>query len=101
MRQQISMTVGCALIPSKDSMPPDKIANPIPPKMPGEYWSLNLPATGAIIATKTAQGVIKKPVSTGDRPSTVSKQKGNETNARLCVAKVQIDVTTDKKNIGR
>src|ERR1700712_4236919 len=59
------------------------------------------PANGAIIATTTDQGVIRKPVCTGSRPSEVAKKNGSDTNARHWVANEQNAVNADRANIGR
>jgi len=39
----------------------------------------------AVKSTATGQGVIKRPVSTADRPSTSSRKNGSETKRRIGV----------------
>src|SRR5436190_1381598 len=45
-------------------------ARPMPPRMPAGWRSARRPAIGARIAVITAQGVINRPVSTAEAPST-------------------------------
>jgi hypothetical protein len=49
----------------------------------------------------TGQGVIKRPVSTGDWPSTSSRKNGSETNVRFCAVNEQIEFTTESAKTGR
>ncbi len=53
-----------------------------------------------MIATTTGQGVMRKPVSTCERPSTPISRNGSDTKASPCVANEQIAVITDSAKIG-
>ena len=56
---------------------------------------------GAMTAVASGQGVIIRPVVAAGRCSVSSKKKGSATNERLCAAKEEIDVASDREKIGR
>ena len=69
-RQTMSLVVGCAGSIANSTKPAASTASPMPPRMPAGWRSANRPAIGARIAVITAQGVINRPVSTAEAPST-------------------------------
>ena len=97
----IARLLGAAGKKANNPMPTQRIAKPIPPNKPGGYLSDKRPEIGADTATKAGQAVIMKPVFIGFQCKTFSKKKGNDTNAKPCVAKAAIAVMVDSANIGR
>ena len=64
MRHEMSHTDGVVGINASSTMPSANSARPTPPKMPAGYLSDRRPAIGAMMATTTGHGVIRKPVCT-------------------------------------
>ena len=73
MRQTISRTCGLAGSIASRIIPRLSKARPTPPRIPAGWRSDRRPAIGAMMATTSGQGVMKKPVSTCDRPRMSSR----------------------------
>src|SRR6185437_17136688 len=58
---------------ARSAMPSASSTRPRPPRMPAEKRSDSRPPIGAMIATTSGHGVMKKPVSTCERPRMSSK----------------------------
>jgi hypothetical protein len=66
----MSAVVGCAGSMASSTKPVASTASPMPPRIPAGWRSASRPAIGARIAVVTAHGVISRPVSTTEAPST-------------------------------
>jgi len=73
IRQTMSAIPGVAGSVASSTIPTVSNANPMPPSRPTLWRSDKRPAIGAMNATTSGHGVIKKPVSTWDRCKMSSK----------------------------
>jgi hypothetical protein len=73
IRQTMSGMLGLAGSNASSAMPRPSSTSPMPPNNPTAWRSERRPAIGAMMPTTSGHGVMKKPVSTCERPSTSSK----------------------------